>query len=195
MQVHLAAKRKSEELSRMSGGDKYGYLKEIHTKHKFKKQKTEEGKNGESVCFNKVVIFQATEFSAIDEEVPSIKLNSSNEIEMQYELLDVEDAKYYKGKNHFTKIADVFFEFRHTSPKQLDWLNEYITITIAFKCVKKRAVSFNDDFSFLRKVCCMKQSDCSVEMIERDEVAKKKIYTQKPYRNITDDISSFVYSR
>lgn len=121
VQVHLAAKRKSEEMhTSRSGGDKYGYLKEIHTKHKFKKQKTEEGgMNGDSICFNKVEIFQATEFSAIDDEVSSIKLNLSNEIEMQYELLDVEDAKYYKGKNHFTKIADVFFEFRHTSPKLL----------------------------------------------------------------------------
>lgn len=33
-------KRKSEEISK-SGGDKYGYLKDIHTKHKIKKQKTD----------------------------------------------------------------------------------------------------------------------------------------------------------
>lgn len=37
--VH-SAKRKSDETFSMKGGNKYGYLKEIHTKHKIKRQKT-----------------------------------------------------------------------------------------------------------------------------------------------------------
>lgn len=42
--VQTAVKRKSKEIQlspNKTGGNKYGYLKEIHTKHKIKRQKLE----------------------------------------------------------------------------------------------------------------------------------------------------------
>lgn len=58
----------------------------------------------------------------------SSKLNVSHEVEMQtemqYELLDVEDAKYYKGKFNSLQIIFFFFNFRNMNktkrPKRLD---------------------------------------------------------------------------
>lgn len=45
-------KRKSTELNlSKGGGDKYGYLREIHTKHKIKRQKTDaDEQNTEGEC-------------------------------------------------------------------------------------------------------------------------------------------------
>lgn len=103
----MTTKRKSDEAlpTRASSGNKYGYLKDIHIQHKFKKQKvtnvppkSKPEKIKEiisSVANNHCVISEFTQDPLPMHE--NIKLNLSNELEMQYELLDVEDSKYYRG--------------------------------------------------------------------------------------------------
>lgn len=110
--MHSACKRKSEELSLQKSGHKYGYLKEIHTKHKIKRLKPEidhveheeGGSDEKNLHFRKENIAEITNenhiISVVNEEIvspPESKLNVSQELEMQYELLDVEDDKFYKG--------------------------------------------------------------------------------------------------
>lgn len=103
----MTTKRKSDEVlpTRVSSGNKYGYLKDIHIQHKFKKQKvTNDPPKSKSVKIREIISSVANKHFAIAEftqdPLPireNIKLNLSNELEMQYELLDVEDSKYYRG--------------------------------------------------------------------------------------------------
>lgn len=56
--------------------------------------------------YNSIAVIINISFPVMNQEAPSlrdIKLNLSHELEMQYELLDVEDVKYYKGEHLFSK--------------------------------------------------------------------------------------------
>lgn len=105
-------KRKSDELpqSHKTGGNKYGYLKDIHTKHKIKRQKLSsehlDGKRWHYVKSIKLftmakIVFFFSISEANDEcplELVVQDVVPKEEQEIQYELLDVEDEKFYRGK-------------------------------------------------------------------------------------------------
>lgn len=103
-------KRKSDELQQSirCSGNKYGYLKEIHTKHKIKRQRFDveqpKGKNNVFVISIYRLIDHQNEFFDLENNQKKSaielvgELGTGNESDMQYELFDVEDDKFYRGK-------------------------------------------------------------------------------------------------